>query len=74
MRGRDAWRGRQPRTVIVEDTKEAMERHGYGYGAELCRLDDVQLQALRDGKLVAVDLSDGDYVLYLAYEQSKREV
>lgn len=46
-------------TEIIEPTREAVEKYGFGYGAEFLQFSKEDVQALLDGKIVV--WNDGEY-------------
>lgn len=58
---------------ILEPGEDAREKAGYAYGADYCLLKKDQIQALLDGKQLHLDINGGEYVLFLAYEESYKE-
>ena len=56
---------------IIEDTEEALDKYGYGYGAEVNLLKPKHIKALMEGKCLA--FSDGEYHHFLIYADQDDE-
>ena len=53
--------------TIIENTKEARNNHGHAWGSGDYPINAEQLQALHDGKVLA--LFDGEYMHFIYLKQ-----
>ena len=50
---------------IIENTKEGRDDFGYCYGFDEHTITKEQIQALLDGKALAVEINGGEYSLFI---------
>lgn len=53
---------------IIEPTEKAMNQYGHACGSDKVVLKDEQLNALRDGKLLAFDINGREYVCFICLD------
>lgn len=58
-----------PNATILRIGKAAQDAYGHRYGSQILNLTLEQLTALQKGGQVAVDIMDGEYVLFLCGPQ-----
>lgn len=51
---------------IIENTSEARDQYGYAYGADYFTISKEDIEALNNGKCLAVDINAGEYVAFIA--------
>lgn len=54
--------------AIIENTEEARYNFGYRYGSERCVITDEDIEALKNGKCLAFDINDDEYVAFVYKE------
>ena len=60
---------RIPETTFIPAGSAARDAHGHRYGSELLELDDVMLDKLRQGHQLAVEIWQGEYILFIQYSR-----
>lgn len=54
---------------IIENTKEAKMDFGIAHGVEKIELTNEMIDALKDGKCIAVDINCGEYVGFITLKK-----
>ena len=62
---------RKPEMTFIPAGSAARDAHGHRYGSELLELDNVMLDKLRQGQQLAVEINQGEYVLFLQYRDKE---
>lgn len=60
-----------PETEFIPAGSAARDAYGHRYGSELLVLDDAMLERLRNGQQLAVEISQGEYILYIQYGEGR---
>ena len=55
-----------PEVTILEAGIEARNAFGHKWGSQCLALSESQMQALRKGKQLAIDIMEGEYVLFVS--------
>ena len=55
-----------PAVTIIDGGAEARNRFGHAFGSQKLNLTPDMVDALKQGKQLAIDIMDGEYVLFLA--------
>ena len=58
----------KPNVTVISDGQEARSRYGHRFGSQRLTLSHEQVQALLDGKQLAIDIMEGEYVLFVNVE------
>lgn len=56
-----------PETVFIPAGSASRDAHGHRYGSELLELDDIMMEKLRQGQQLAVEICQGEYILFIQY-------
>lgn len=57
---------------IIENTDEARAQYGYAYGADFFVISKEDIEALNNGKCLAVDINAGEYVAFITLEKEEQ--
>ena len=60
---------RIPETTFIPAGSAARDAHGHRYGSELLELDNTMLDKLRQGHQLAVEICQGEYILFIQYRK-----
>lgn len=60
-----------PEMVFIPAGSAARDDYGHRYGSELLKLDDVMLNKLRQGQQLAVEINQGEYILFIQYHEEE---
>jgi hypothetical protein len=52
--------------AIIPNTKKARDKYGWNYGAEKLRVSKDDVKDLLEGKCWAIDINEGEYVLFIS--------
>lgn len=55
--------------TVIENSTEGRREYGTAYGAETFIITEEDIEALRNGKALAVDINGGEYVAFIAMEE-----
>lgn len=58
------WKSVGRDVAIIEPTEEAVDAHGHRHGSEVVAFTEEHITALRQGKLLAVEVH-GEYIVYI---------
>lgn len=56
-----------PEAVFIPAGSASRDAHGHRYGSELLELDDIMMDKLRQGQQLAVEICQGEYILFIQY-------
>lgn len=56
-----------PEAVFIPAGSASRDSHGHRYGSELLELDDIMIEKLRNGQQLAVEICQGEYILFIQY-------
>lgn len=56
-----------PEMTFIPAGSASRDAHGHRYGSELLELDDVMIDKLRHGQQLAVEICQGEYILFIQY-------
>lgn len=56
-----------PEAEFIPSGSAARNAFGHRYGSELLVLDEAMIERLRNGEQLAVEISQGEYILYIQY-------
>lgn len=56
-----------PEATFIPAGSASRDAHGHRYGSALLALDDVMIERLRNGEQLAVEIRQGEYILYIQY-------
>lgn len=62
---------RTPETLFIPAGSASRDAHGHRYGSELLELDDAMMDKLRQGQQLAVEICQGEYVLFIQYRDKE---
>lgn len=62
---------RPPETVFIPAGSASRDAHGHRYGSELLELDDTMIGKLWQGQQLAVEICQGEYVLFIQYREKE---
>ena len=62
---------RIPETTFIPAGSAARDTHGHRYGSELLELDNAMLDKLRQGHQLAVEICQGEYILFIQYRREE---
>lgn len=54
-----------PPVTILEATNTAQDHYGWAYGGETLALTGEEIEALHNGKMLALPINRGEYVLFI---------
>lgn len=57
----------QPESEFIPSGSAARDAHGHRYGSELLELDGAMIERLQNGEQLAVEICQGEYILYIQY-------
>ena len=57
-----------PTVTVIDAGKDARNRFGHQYGSQCLSLSREQIKALTEGKQLAIDIMEGEYVLFVTAE------
>lgn len=60
-----------PEAEFIPSGSAARDSHGHRYGSELLGLDDAMIKRLRTGEQLAVEIRQGEYILYIQGDDLK---
>ena len=55
---------------VIDKSSDAIKEFGTAYGADLTILDEAHINALKEGKMLAID--DGEYVHFVIFESAAK--
>ena len=58
-----------PGVTIIEAGEKARKEYGHKWGSQCLSLNAEQIHALTDGKQLAIDIMEGEYVLFVRAEE-----
>ena len=58
---------RLPEATFIPAGSASRDAYGHRYGSELLELDDAMLDKLRQGQQLAVEICQGEYILFVQY-------
>lgn len=59
----------RPEAAFIPAGPASRDAHGHRYGSELLELDDSMLDKLRQGQQLAVEICQGEYMLFIQYRR-----
>lgn len=60
-----------PKVTLLPPGKPARDEYGHRYGSEVLPLTQEQLQSLLQGNQLAIEIMDGEYVLFVMKEDAE---
>lgn len=58
---------RPPEATFIPAGSASRDAYGHRYGSELLELDDAMLNEFRQGQQLAVEICQGEYILFIQY-------
>ena len=65
--------GQEPNVSVIPSGETARAAYGYRYGAELLKFNISHLDALLNGHQLAVEISQGEYVLFIETDRDMQD-
>lgn len=62
---------RTPEMTFIPAGSASRDAYGHRYGSELLELDDTMLDKLRQGRQLAVEICQGEYILFIQYHDKE---
>ena len=62
---------RMPKTTFISAGSAERDAYGHRYGSELLEMDDTMMDKLRQGQQLAVEINQGEYILFIQYHEKE---
>lgn len=56
--------------TIIDPTKSACDKYGHHYGSEILHLYPEHIEALRQGKMLALWVNGGEYTMFIETDEA----